>query len=350
MNSGVDGKIEAIAGALLRKADLSCGDIRCVPLTGGRNNRVYRVEASSGTFLLKQYFQGGYWDRLAAESRFLRFCEQAGIEQTPRLLAEDVSHSAALHSWIDGGRLTAPFASENDVAEAAAFLSDLALASRQMARRHEVMLPARDACLCFGDFFRSPRERVVDLEKALLAGQERPFAHEALVFVRKTLIPEWKRAEEMVATAFAGRDMAKSFPVESLIASPSDFGFHNALRYGGGLSFVDFEYAGMDDPAKAIGDFVCQADFSPPKGTLERLAMAVCGDTGLAKELADQTQKLLPLFRIKFCCIVLNEFKNTDAARRDFSLGGQSRDVLGKQLLKAMALLKSEEDMQYAVS
>ena len=41
--------------------------------------------------------------------------------------------------------------------------------------------------------------------------------------------------------------------------SPSDFGFHNALATPGGrLVFIDFEYAGWDDPAKLANDFFCQ--------------------------------------------------------------------------------------------
>ena len=39
--------------------------------------------------------------------------------------------------------------------------------------------------------------------------------------------------------------------------SPSDFGFHNAIRRSDDvLIFIDFEYFGWDDPAKTISDFL----------------------------------------------------------------------------------------------
>ena len=31
---------------------------------------------------------------------------------------------------------------------------------------------------------------------------------------------------------------------------PGDFGFHNAIRTTKGVKFIDFEFAGWDDPAK----------------------------------------------------------------------------------------------------
>jgi hypothetical protein len=46
---------------------------------------------------------------------------------------------------------------------------------------------------------------------------------------------------------------------ESLLCiSPSDFGFHNAIRTASGVRFIDFEFAGWDDPAKTLADFALQ--------------------------------------------------------------------------------------------
>ena len=48
-----------------------------------------------------------------------------------------------------------------------------------------------------------------------------------------------------------GLSMSAALPKETRCLSPSDFGFHNALLEATGkLRFVDFEYAGWDDPAK----------------------------------------------------------------------------------------------------
>ena len=50
------------------------------------------------------------------------------------------------------------------------------------------------------------------------------------------------------------------------VVSPSDFGFHNALRTEDGrLAFLDFEYAGWDDPAKLVCDFELQPAVPAPR-------------------------------------------------------------------------------------
>ena len=51
----------------------------------------------------------------------------------------------------------------------------------------------------------------------------------------------------------------KKIAQNETIISPSDFGFHNML-IGKKCSFLDFEYAGIDDAAKLICDFICQPD------------------------------------------------------------------------------------------
>ena len=55
----------------------------------------------------------------------------------------------------------------------------------------------------------------------------------------------------------AGLDFVAALPSAQRTLAPSDFGFHNTLRYANGaLAFVDFEYFGWDDPAKLTADIM----------------------------------------------------------------------------------------------
>lgn len=295
-------------------------------LPGGRNNQVYRLDTPAGSMLLKRYFLGGEWDRLAAENRFLQFCQTAGVGRVARLLADDPSAGLALHSWLDGDRLEPDEVGQRDVAEAAAFFAALVKATREHAR---AALPfARDAARCLADFMHSPQQRLAELQAALLANPRGWHVPEAFRFLRERLIPGWERARRLAEKRLAGEDGLRHFTRETLVVSPSDFGFHNALRLAdGSLGFVDFEYAGLDSPIKAIADFVCQPSVPPPEGTVEILAPD--GD------LRQAVEDILPLNRVKFCCVILNDFKSLDACRRDFSLAGNTEERLGRQLEKA---------------
>src|SRR4029077_9202981 len=85
-------------------------------------------------------------------------------------------------------------------------------------------------------------------------------------FVTRDLLPGWRAVERELQARAAGRGIAidARLPDEAVILSPSDFGFHNALVDGGRVGFVDFEYAGRDDPAKLIGDFFNQVERPVP--------------------------------------------------------------------------------------
>jgi hypothetical protein len=132
--------------------------------------------------------------------------------------------------------------------------------------------------------------------------------------------------------------MGRTLRPDQCCLSPSDFGFHNALAdENGRVTFLDFEYAGRDDPAKLVSDFFCQPEISVPlnyhPGFLMRLA------DGLELDDAGRTRCriLLDAYRIKWSCILLNDFLPVGAARRSFADAGEWDIRCLKQIEKAQA-------------
>lgn len=297
--------------AFAKKMGYTSDNSKCTPLAGGRNNHVYRIETDKGRFLLKAYRRDDHKERLAAESRFLRFCQQAGLKAVPNLVAEDVKNGLALHTWVDGSHPVHGEATQENIMAAAEFIKTLTQVSQKKSTLDGV-LQARDACLRFADYFRSPRERIDRLEKCLLDNPDAPLNNAVLNFVTYTLKPLWRKVRDAAKARLAGKDLLS--PFSNVIYSPSDFGFHNALCTTTGLKFIDFEYAGIDDPAKVIADFLCQADYDVPDNAGWIMAEACCqgfGKPEWAGELWERIGVLLPLVRIKFVCIVLNVFTQT---------------------------------------
>ena len=88
------------------------------------------------------------------------------------------------------------------------------------------------------------------------------------------------------------------------------------------MKFIDFEYAGWDDPAKMVCDFFCQPAVPVPRSHLERFLAAVTAVTGGAGDtLHARVTLLLPAYEIKWCCIMLNEFLPVGEDRRAFARG-----------------------------
>ncbi len=122
---------------------------------------------------------------------------------------------------------------------------------------------------------------------------------------------------------------------EERCLSPSDFGFHNSLLQADGtLRFFDFEYAGWDDPAKMICDFFCQPDLPVPESAFESFCSCTTGNFSLPEKITRRAKNLLPFYRIKWCCILLNEFLPHNALRRRFALTSISEQERKEQQLR----------------
>jgi hypothetical protein len=127
--------------------------------------------------------------------------------------------------------------------------------------------------------------------------------------------------------------------------SPSDFGFHNALRETDGrIRFLDFEYAGWDDPAKMAGDFFAQLAVPVPDRLFEPFVRECLQSFVRPVELIKRAELLRPLYQVKWCCIALNVFLPEHIARRKFANPLLVETALKRtQLAKAYAINQSLE-------
>jgi hypothetical protein len=165
----------------------------------------------------------------------------------------------------------------------------------------------------------------------------------ALAFVRDRLVPAWASVHESARGECerAGVSPTRELSVGERCISPSDFGFHNAIRDGDGrLVFFDFEYAGWDDPAKLACDFFCQQQKPVSLSFRERVVEGIVAALGDSSDLAARAALLLPVYQVKWCCIILNDFLTADSARRSFAERSVStEDRQSRQLAAAERLL-----------
>ena len=141
--------------------------------------------------------------------------------------------------------------------------------------------------------------------------------------------------------AESGSSVDDVLPRTGRCLSPSDFGFHNALLAANGrLHFFDFEYAGWDDPAKLACDFFCQPQIPVSETHWDQFVPLLDRALGCAGTLIQRARRLLPAYRIKWCCIMLNDFVRSEIARREFSLGPSAgEDRKQTQLKKSQRAL-----------
>jgi hypothetical protein len=324
----------ALGARLADQAGLS-SPIGLERLAGGRNNRVFRLDLAGGAAaVLKCYFHDPCdpRDRLAAEWGFIRHAWDRGVRSIPQALACEQASHAALYSLVPGRKLAAGELGAVHVAAALDFIRRINAPSRTAW----ALQKGSEACFTLTEHLATIERRVARL------GQIDPDAshrRRAEAFVAQQLRPTWDEVRSHIVDR-AGRlglGMDEALHESAVCISPSDFGFHNALvDETGGVSFIDFEYAGRDDPAKLVSDFFCQPEVPVPQACYDGFLAGMVEALGLGAAEEAKARMLLDAYRIKWLCIMLNDFLPGDAARRAFADHGSRADRCADRLDKAM--------------
>jgi hypothetical protein len=309
---------------------------------GGANSKAFRVDLAGGQALfLKEYFRHPHdpRDRLGAEFAFASFAWDQGLRSVARPYAMDREEGCALYAFLDGRKLAPAEVARDAVGQCLDFFRALnACKGSPLA----ASLPtASEACFSLEAHWECLRRRLRRLEG--IVPDSAP-ARQARAFVADALVPAACAYFAGAPHAAAELDLDCRRPMDSAdrCLSPSDFGFHNALKADDGrLCFLDFEYAGWDDPAKTVCDFFCQPACPTPLEFWREFAGAIARDTSDPASAMGRFTLLLPMYRLKWCCIMLNDFLPAGAGRRRFAIQQQDEsDRQNAQLRKAQHALQ----------
>jgi hypothetical protein len=333
-----DDALKIPAAGLLRAAGLE-GDFSLRALPGGANNRVFRVERDGGPVLLKAYFHDpeDRRDRLSAEYAFCAFAWGSGVRTLPRPLARAPEHRLGLYEFIEGRKLLPHEVDAGMIGQAMTFLTEV--------NRHRP-LPAAQGLPTASEAYFTLAGHLECIERRLHVlgdiSSVSEIDREAAAFVRDELVPAWRGLRSRVErqARALGIDPDMELPQADRRLSPSDFGFHNAILTGdGGLRFIDFEYAGWDDLAKTVSDLFCQVAMPVPAGSLDEVVESLAAGLSDPNRFRARVDLLMPVYRVKWGCIVLNEFVRVGGSRRRFA-GAELEAKKVAQLQKARRILR----------
>ena len=102
-------------------------------------------------------------------------------------------------------------------------------------------------------------------------------------------------------------DINKKLDSKDCIFSQSDIGFHNSMIIENNLYTFDYEYSGIDDPAKTFCDILIHPDqlFELPTSIeiSEKLRKIK-----IFKNIYERIKVLIPIYRYKWFSIILNGY------------------------------------------
>lgn len=308
----------------------------------GRNSQTYHLTCEdAGVYAAKFYFRHGPDDRnrLDAEFSSLGFLWENDIRCIPRPVAADRSASCAAYEYIDGRKISSKEVTPADIDYAVDFLTRL----RQLKSKKGAgsLPPAAEACFTIKAIIDNISQRWDRLSVLRKSGAQ-------YAALREFLANDFKPSFDKVVTwcrsslKQSGMLFDAELPYDERTLSPSDFGFHNALRRADGkIVFVDFEYFGWDDPAKMISDFLLHPAMRLREGRRRQFTLGILGRFTDLKFLDRRVAIVYPLFGLKWCMILLNEFVPELLARRGFAVNKElNNDKLqATQLAKARRML-----------
>lgn len=226
-----------------------------VQLSGGINNRVYRCGEGVESYVIKGYdpAESDKRDRMKSEVDFLTYASIVAPHFVPRLHFCDWDRRCVVLEHLNGNNYAEGSAPTATDLEAAVAFFRLLNAEPELAREC-IGMDAAEGFVSLRQHLANVKDRIHSMSVDHLPKANRRVAQDLLLRI--------KEANEVISTrteaSITSGVVADKIDAGERCVSPSDFGFHNAIRTVIGVKFFDFEFAGLDDPAKVAVDFALQ--------------------------------------------------------------------------------------------
>ena len=293
-------------------ADIDSSGMEIHPVSGGGNNKVVSVQTKESQYIAKFYYShpSDTRNRLAAEYSFLAYAFAIGLSNVPKPIFCDIKNNIGLYAFVEGRKLGTTEIKRQHIMAAASFIKALNAGTD----RDQTIPVASEGCFSIEQHFSIVDNR---LNRLLDLPGESELERQARSFVSE-IESAWKKTKEMISAKTGS--LSEELGTADRCISPSDFGFHNALlKKTGDICFIDFEYAGWDDPAKMASDFFLQPAIAVPLQHFDDFISEALAYSKNKAALTERVRLLFPVFKIKWCCLMLNEFLPDSAKRRRFA-------------------------------
>ena len=274
-----------------------------INISDGVNSKTYKIESKSDSYFLKIYSPNkiSNLNRLNNEKNFLIFLDKCEFKNVPKVLFSNSEENWLMLSWIKGKKIKKvnyPMCSK-----LLNFLDNLQ--TLRFINGADSLPLASDANLSLNsgiaslkkrlNLLSSKKDEIIFKDQSKYQILDNFFSQINLEIIK---LKEFQNENNI--------DLDFSVPKENRIISPSDVGFHNVIHSKNEAIFVDFEYAGWDDPCKLFCDLLLQPDHNIPIQYMDVLEFFFRKYILTINYTLDTVVFMLKLNRIKWSLIILN--------------------------------------------
>lgn len=277
------------------------------------NNKIYKFSIEETKYIIKYYgFFNDSLERLNRESNFLNYCYKKKIFLVPKLFHIDKKEKFTIMSYICGKTFKSPCSINKELLNQAI---NFILKLNQDPPIS--FIRAKDSCNNTEEYLSSVKKKIKILSSKNIVKEE----SKLYVEIIKKIIEDFKKIRKKFESKKPKfKNINFTLQRKDLCISPSDFGFQNTLINKNIVYFIDFEYAGLDDPVKCLLDFFLNPnhknlDLKDFYFFLSKMKFFV------RDQVMDENRIIIlyEILRIKWCCILLNIFDKNYFKRKIFS-------------------------------
>lgn len=223
---------------------------KCQPITTGMNNQLFKLtDTKSKTYLLKQYVQDDR-NRLWREFNAIKFFKKHKFKNVPRAIWQNPKNHAAIYSFEPGSTKKVKELNSADMIKMANFLVRLHAISLKFVKIE--FPPAVMACFSIEDYIKNIDFRLTKF----LEHMSNPHPLIGKKIDKFKLSTLFEKLKNQTLADLNEKEIKNKLPKSNQRLCPADFGPHNMLVDNfGNECFIDFEYFGMDDPARVLANF-----------------------------------------------------------------------------------------------
>ncbi len=312
-------------------------------IIGGRNSQVYKLTCNNIKYCAKVYYSddSDKIDRLGTEFVSTKFMWNNGIKCIPQPILASRENMCAVYEFIEGQKIDCEKITALEIGFAAEFILTL---NKIKSHPDANNLPsASGACFSIEAIIKNVEQRL----KKLQSIDEKGAPYEQLNnFLIKEFMPHFNKFKEKYDKEL---DYKLELPKKKRTLNPADFGFHNALRKNDGtITFLDFEFFGWDDPTKIVCDFMIHPGMNIEYELRNKFAEKIFNKFPYGEEIKNRTNVAYPLYVLRWCTILLNEFLPDQFLRRKFANEKINiTKVQYGQLEKASKMLEKIKNQNY---
>ncbi len=269
-------------------------------LKGGINSNVYKINSESEKYIIK-FFPENKKDkrnRFVNETNFIKFLNKNGIEETiPKIIFEDIEKKFVVYNYIDGTKIK--LIDNNLISNVLVFFRKLY--ELKSSKNFEGIQNASEACFSIKEHIEIVMLKLKNFENL---DESCSYSKEVSIWVKDILKLRMKKITKYINKI----SYLKNYKIkaEEKILSTSDVGIHNMIKNDGRFFFYDFEYAGWDDVAKYISDWLLRPNQEMSVNNQKIFTDGIANIIN-SSEFRLRMDIMLNIYSVKWCLIILNK-------------------------------------------